>query len=84
MGRGSGGRLAAVGGVSEGGRGIGMVGAGEELRVCEGLRLEGDLLGGVGRASAVVRAMAIVLCTSLSILGRRRSCKDDPPLLCYE
>ena len=36
MGRGLGGCLAAVGGVSEGGRG---------LRVCEGLRLGGDLLG---------------------------------------
>lgn len=45
MGRGSGGRLAAVGVVSEGGRGIGMVGAGEGRGVCEGLGLGGDFLG---------------------------------------
>lgn len=45
MGRGLGGCLATVGGVSEGGRGIGMVGAGKGLRVCEGLGLGGDLLG---------------------------------------
>lgn len=31
--------------MSEGGRGIGMVGAGKGLRVCEGLGLGGDLLG---------------------------------------
>ena len=45
MGRGLGGCLAAVGGASEGGRGIGMVGADEGLRVCEGLGPGGDLLG---------------------------------------
>jgi len=31
--------------VSEGGRGIGMVGAGKGLRVCEGLGLGGDCWG---------------------------------------
>jgi hypothetical protein len=58
--------------------------AGEGLRVCEGLGLGGDFLGGVGCASAVVREMAIVLYTGLSILRRRRSYKDSPPLHCYE
>lgn len=47
--------------------------------------LGGDyLLGGVGCASAVVREMAIVLHTGLSVLRRRRSYNDGPPLLCCE
>ena len=44
-----------MGGVSEGGRGVGMVGAGEGLRVCEGLGPGRGFAGGVGRSSAVVR-----------------------------
>ena len=40
--------MAAVGGVSEGGRGIGIVGAGEGLRACEGLELGRGFAGELG------------------------------------
>lgn len=59
------------GGVGEGGRGIGMVGAGEGLRVCEGLELGRGLAGELGMR--VLWSVRWELCYVLAFLF----CEDE-------